>query len=961
MNFFEELKYQIGSLLGIAAKKYLSGFRYFKCNSFLLVCLWTGIFCLCTLGYKAEAQEFPQWQAEQNNLPGGAVRVVNLSSGVKAFIQRVPNSEAAGVCLSVKAGSKLDTKGSWGRAHFLEHLLFRRTAAFSGGKLTVSLENVGADRGANTTESCINFWEVVPQNALDLTLQIEADRLSGVVFTQNELEMERKLLLGELSKLRANPWRLVQQYLLSNLYPHLSEGELIPDGDAEDLKNITAKELVDFYKHSFVPNRACVYLITSEPFNLAAAGLERHFGKNLLKKRKIWEEQSEAVYQKQKEAPQNYTTKAASSKELLSLAKVKACTDKSGQGLAVLAWPAPQLNSADYAHWLVLNILWADSSEAYLQKVLRDHGLASKVTLNYDIDFGDSLYVVGAHCTPEVDPQEVARLLEEAVTAPVDDNFVANRLEAAKGRATAHFYQLWQNYRDRLSLYQSLSVGKGNETIASIPEAISQVRAENICSLWRKLALKEPKKFISDKAHFWSNFEASPGPRTVFAEAENSESDSKDKSFSNNNIREKAANSAAQHFKLANEISWQVWTDNSLPIVVMRGFLSFPQNGNSDVFRAAAGMLGRHFIKEGDVSMPFAEVIEREGISLSFQQRYNGVVINGWCLRTQLPRFLELLNSVFEDPQFERSEIDRALARYKRSNISFESNDWNRALNIFTTQIGSASSKKSEQSNHSELEREELWQNWRLLTNPTNLSLSFSGCVQVKELQKMCNFGIFAQELNSVGATNIEKYGTVTVSSATQTKKIFTEGKQSGVLILAGQAGPSANHPDYFAYNVILQILGGNSSARLPLRIVHLEKLGSSAVTYDLASGVGCPAWLAVIRTKEGGQGRALAILRQELQRLTSGLSQAELKRAVSACKGKLQVAWSNPAGKAEWLRCHEGRPESVSAPEDYLAAYDKVSLHDIRRVAKTWFNGQTLTIVFSQKKSSAGQDHKAS
>jgi len=393
----------------------------------------------------------------------------------------------------------------------------------------------------------------------------------------------------------------------------------------------------------------------------------------------------------------------------------------------------------------------------------------------------------------------------------------------------------------------------------------------------------------------------------------------------------------------------------------MRGFLSFPQNGNSDVFRAAAGMLGRHFIKEGDVSMPFAEVIEREGISLSFQQRYNGVVINGWCLRTQLPRFLELLNSVFEDPQFERSEIDRALARYKRSNISFESNDWNRALNIFTTQIGSASSKKSEQSNHSELEREELWQNWRLLTNPTNLSLSFSGCVQVKELQKMCNFGIFAQELNSVGATNIEKYGTVTVSSATQTKKIFTEGKQSGVLILAGQAGPSANHPDYFAYNVILQILGGNSSARLPLRIVHLEKLGSSAVTYDLASGVGCPAWLAVIRTKEGGQGRALAILRQELQRLTSGLSQAELKRAVSACKGKLQVAWSNPAGKAEWLRCHEGRPESVSAPEDYLAAYDKVSLHDIRRVAKTWFNGQTLTIVFSQKKSSAGQDHKAS
>ena len=960
MIFLDKLKYQRKFLVGIALEKRSPGFCYFKRHLLLLACLWIGVFCLCSLGYPVEAQEFPQWQAEQNNLPGGAVRIVNLSSGVKAFIQRVPNSEATGVCLSVKAGSKLDTKGSWGRAHFLEHLLFRRTAAFSGGKLTVSLENVGADRGANTTESCINFWEVVPQNALDLTLQIEADRLSGVVFTQNELEMERKLLLGELSKLRANPWRLVQQHLLSNLYPHLSEGELVPDGDAEDIKSITAKELVDFYKHSFVPNRACVYLITSEPFNLAAARLERHFGKNLLKKRKVWEEQSEAVYQKQKETPRNYAGKAASSKELLSFAKVKACTDKSGQGLAVLAWPAPQLNSADYAHWLVLNILWADSSEAYLQKVLRDHGLASKVTLNYDIDFGDSLYVVGAHCTPEVDPQEVARLLEEAVTAPVDDNFIASRLEAAKGRATAHFYQLWQNYRDRLSLYQSLSLGKENGTIASIPEAISQVRAENINSLWRRLALKEPKKFISDRADFWSNLEASPGPRTVFAKPENSDSDSKDKSFSDK-TRQNDTGSATQYFKSANGISWQVWTDNSLPIVVMRGFLSFPQDGHSEVYRAAAGMLGHHFIKEGHNSTPFAEVVEQEGISLSFQQRYNGVAINGWCLRAQLPRFLELLNSVFANPEFEELEIDRALARYKRSNTNFEVNDWNRALNIFTTQICRASSKENEQSNSHKLDKAELWQSWHLLTKPANLSLSFSGCVQVEDLQRICKFGIFAQQLDNLEIKNTGKYGVATASPATKTQKIFTEGRQSSLLILAGQAGPGANHPDYLAYNVILQILGGNSSARLPLRIVHLEKLGSSAVTYDLTSGGGCSAWLAAIRTKEGGQERTLAILRQELQRLaSSSLSQAELKRAVSACKGKLQVAWSNPAGKAEWLRWYEGRPESVFTPEDYLAAYDKVSLHDIRRVAKVWFNEHALTIVCSQKKSSTGEAHQS-
>ena len=953
MNFLDKVKYRVETIGEIFYKKSLR-----KINSpgklILLFCLWGGLLGLCLGGHRVEAQEFPQLQTEQNNLPGGSIRIVNLSSGVKALIQRTPNSEAAGVSLSVKAGSKLDTKGSWGRAHFLEHLLFRRTSAFSGGKLTVSLENVGADRGANTTESCLNFWEVVPQSALDLTLQIEADRLSGVVFTQNELEMERKLLLGELSKLRSNPWRLVQQYLFSNLYPHLAEGELIPDGDAEDIKNITAKELVDFYKHSFVPGRAWIYLITSEPFNLAAARLERHFGQNLLKKRKVWEKQSEAVYQKQKELPKAKGFQAASSKKLLSFAKVKACTDKSGQGLAVLAWPAPKLNSTDYANWLVLNILWADSSEAYLQKVLRDHGLASQVKINYDVDFGDSLYVVGAHCTPEVDPQEVARLLEAAVVAPVDESFVAKRLGAAKGRATAHFYQLWQNYRDRLSLFQALGADKENGTIASIPESISQVKAENVCSLWRRLALKKPQKFISERADFWRNLEASPRPRTVFAEAENSPSDSNSQNDNSqidiNKKRHNGVDSAVKCFKSANGISWQVWTDNALPIVVTRGFLPFPLDSRFEVSRAAAGMLGRHLIKEGDSFVPLAEVAEREGMSLSFQQGYNGVVINGWCLYEQLPRFLELLNSIFVEPKFEQLEIDRALSRYRRDDSGFKSSDWNQALNIFASQISSTAPKKNESADHLELSQAELMQSLRSLVNPAHLYLSLSGYIQVDELQKMCQLGSFAQPLDSFSAKNTHNTNQTVASSSSGTKKIYVEGRQPGVLILAGNIGPSSNNPDYFAYKVILQILGGNSSARLPLRIVHLEKLGNRAVTYDLTAGLGTSAWLATLQVKEGQEGRAIAILRQELQRLASAPSQTELKRAVSACKGKLQVAWSSPAGKAEWLRWHKDRSEALQEPENCLAAYDKVSLSDIKRVAKRWFNGQSLTIVFSQK-----------
>lgn len=920
----------------------------FRHSLVTIICLTTFLLGFWAVGSQAEVQNFPKLQAEQNNIPGGSVRTMLLSSGVKAFIQRVPKSEAMGVSLSVKAGSKLDTKGSWGRAHFLEHLLFRRTGSFSGGKLTVSLENVGADRGANTTENNINFWEVAPPSALDLTLQIESDRLSGLVFTQNELEMERRLLIDELKKLRTNPWRSVQQHLLSSLYPHLNEGELIPDGAIEDIQNITAKELVDFYKHNFIPNQANVYLITSEPFNLAAARLERHFGQTLLKKRKAWEVQSEAVYQKQQDRRRSETDniKVASSKDLLSFAKVKACVDESGQGLAVLAWPAPKFSSDDYAHWLVLNILWADSSEAYLQRILQNRGLASQVKINYDMNFGDSLYVVGAHCTSEIDPQEVADLLERAVAVPVDNEFIVKRLEAAKGRAAAHFYQLWQNYRERLSLYNALNTDAENSVFVSIPEAIEQVKVEDINSLWRRLSLKQPKIFVSGRANFWRSLEASPGPRVVFAsEVEKTVTKAK----SNNSI---STNSKAERLQLDNGMKLQVWTDESLPIVVMRGFLAYPQSNQPEIYQAAAGLLGHHLVKENEETKSFAEVLEREGAAISFSLQDGGAVINGWCLRQQLPRFLELLNSAFDSPQFEQVELDKALAKYNQSRDDVKFSDWHRALKFFTTKINSIKLEESKLINREELSNEELLHNLRSLVAPNRLSLNFSGRVSVDELKKACTFGIFSQTLDTDASKT--KYNLTKASKSAQIGKFYIEGRQSDTLILAGQPGPSPEHPDYFAYKVILQMLGGSSSSRLPLRIVHLERLGNTAVTYDLLSGLGYETWLATLQVKNGDQDRAISILRQELQRLTSITSQEELKRAVSACKGKLQVAWSNPAGKAEWLRVHEGRAEAVLAPEIYLANYDKVSLHDVRRVAKTWFNSNNLTIICCQKKSSA-------
>ncbi|MGM9999656.1 MAG: M16 family metallopeptidase [Candidatus Bruticola sp.] len=886
----------------------------------------------------AQADDFPKRLSEQSNIPGGTVRTLMLSSGVKALIQHVPKAEAVGVSLSVKAGSQLDTSGSWGRAHFLEHLLFRRTVRFSGGKLSVSLDNVGADRGANTTERSLNFWEVVPVGSAELALQIEADRLSGLVFTPGELELERRLLLRETAGLRSNPWRFVRQHLLSSLYPNLHNGELIPDGAASDIARITAQELTDFYRDNFLPSRACVSLITSEPFSLAETRLERHFGKNLLKNRQNWEKQAAALAQNKKEEKAAESVQPASSQNLLSRKEADLCVAQSGQGMIVFAWPAPKLSAADYAGWLVLNVLWADSSEAYLQKVIKEHGLASKVKINYDADFGDSMYVIGAHCTADVDPKEAAALLEEALDAPDSQEFVSEHLEAAKGRALAHFYKLWQNYQDRLSLFEDITSEQPGAQLVSVPEAIDAVSTDSILALWSRLARSHPQTYVSEPAAFWRSFSAAPGPRRVFADHKIDDEKAASAAVSKAQGADARQASTVTRFHLDNGLKVQIWVDESLPIVSMRAFLAYGalSPNQEKLTSAAAELLGRNTILQSGEYASLPEVVEREGLTLSFTSQRTGVLISGWCRHEQLPRLLQLLGTALQNPQFSDIEVEKVLQKYNGEPAAIVKSSWSESLETILQSLYKTAAANQE-LNQQEISAAELREKAVELIRSSSLSLNFSGRIELEEVKRICQ----AEFSTAISAPTAETERRLPFKAVGRTFTV--EGHSPSPLILAGQAAPPPGHKDYFAYLTALQILGGSSSSRLPLRIVHLEKLGGRASAHDMSALGGFPSWMAVLQVKEGKQDRALAILRQELQRLSNNTSQAELNRAVSACKGRLQVSWSSPAGKAEWLRL---QGSSGLSPEEYLAGCSKVSLQDIKRAASVWFNSKNLVIV---------------
>ncbi|MCB9623643.1 MAG: insulinase family protein [Sandaracinus sp.] len=94
-------------------------------------------------------------------------------------------------------GSRRETKGKTGLAHFCEHLMFLGTERFPVGEIDRRLEEVGAEHNAATWTDWTCYYEDLPSGELGVAMELEADRLANLDVQQEQLESEREVVLSE--------------------------------------------------------------------------------------------------------------------------------------------------------------------------------------------------------------------------------------------------------------------------------------------------------------------------------------------------------------------------------------------------------------------------------------------------------------------------------------------------------------------------------------------------------------------------------------------------------------------------------------------------------------------------------------------------------------------------------------------------------------------------------------------
>ena len=142
-----------------------------------------------------------------------------LTNGLQVVV--VPDHRAPVVTHMIwyKVGSADETPGKSGLAHFLEHLMFKGTEKNPGDAFSRDVAAIGGQENAFTGSDYTAFFQRVPRDRLKDMMALEADRITGLVLTDDVVRPELSVVLEEQNmRVANNPAARLGQQMDAALY-----------------------------------------------------------------------------------------------------------------------------------------------------------------------------------------------------------------------------------------------------------------------------------------------------------------------------------------------------------------------------------------------------------------------------------------------------------------------------------------------------------------------------------------------------------------------------------------------------------------------------------------------------------------------------------------------------------------------------------------------------------------------
>ena len=200
-----------------------------------------------------------------------------LDNGLRVLVHQDTSTPMAVVNVLYDVGAKDEDPNRTGFAHLFEHLMF-------GGSVNIPvydepLQMAGGENNAYTTNDLTNYYIQLPTENLETAFWLESDRMLSLGFSENSLEVQRKVVMEEfkehyLNKPYGDVW-LKLRNLAFDVHPYkwMTIGK-----ELSHIETAKLQEVKDFFFKHYRPVNAILVVAGNVTVDRVKELAEKWFG-----------------------------------------------------------------------------------------------------------------------------------------------------------------------------------------------------------------------------------------------------------------------------------------------------------------------------------------------------------------------------------------------------------------------------------------------------------------------------------------------------------------------------------------------------------------------------------------------------------------------------------------------------------------------------------------------------------
>jgi predicted Zn-dependent peptidase len=184
-------------------------------------------------------------------------RKSTLPNGVRVITERMDHVRSVAVGIWVETGSRWEPDDRGGASHLIEHLVFKGTATRTAEEIARTMDSVGGQMDAFTTKENTCFYVQVLDEHLPLAVDLLTDILLRPVFSAEELEREKSVVLQEIRMVEDTPDDLIHDLFAGQVWAGHPLGRPIL-GTRELVTGFTRDAIFGHFGEEYTPPRIVV-------------------------------------------------------------------------------------------------------------------------------------------------------------------------------------------------------------------------------------------------------------------------------------------------------------------------------------------------------------------------------------------------------------------------------------------------------------------------------------------------------------------------------------------------------------------------------------------------------------------------------------------------------------------------------------------------------------------------------